>query len=266
MWCALERKNETNERKMKIEFWQDRTEETLMKNIKNDIVSSTTLFSDMWSAYNNIIKEEYILESVNHKVNFEKPEYKSVDTQTIESMLSHIKQWIPKRGRSFTKKKKCIYEHIYRFNNGKKLKRFFHDVSKISVEELKDILITFEDYEKVINETLKKEKQKMNEMNEKKKRKEHEFREEYLSFNEDDLDALPKKRKRKRTKNIQKRDSTTNINEIENEISNEVVDNVEEGGEEGCEEGCEEDRETDIDQRDEKILSDIYGFFEERKK
>ncbi|CAC5396874.1 unnamed protein product [Mytilus coruscus] len=76
---------------------ENRTKETLLKLIKDNIKPGTTIISDCWKAYDFLGSEGFEHLKVNHSVNFVDPET-GAHTNTIESTWHALKKSLPKYG------------------------------------------------------------------------------------------------------------------------------------------------------------------------
>ncbi|CAC5363308.1 unnamed protein product [Mytilus coruscus] len=76
---------------------ENRTKETLLKLIKDNIKPGTTIISDCWKAYDCLGSEGFEHLKVNHSVNFVDPET-GAHTHTIESTWRALKKSLPKYG------------------------------------------------------------------------------------------------------------------------------------------------------------------------
>ena len=88
------------ERETKLCFFQtveNRTADTLVSIIKDNILPGTTIISDCWKAYDSLSKEGFNHLKVNHSVNFVDPDSGS-HTNTIESTWRALKKSLPVSG------------------------------------------------------------------------------------------------------------------------------------------------------------------------
>ncbi|XP_076106327.1 uncharacterized protein LOC143074994 [Mytilus galloprovincialis] len=76
---------------------ENRTKETLLKLIKDNIKPGTTIISDCWKAYDCLGSEGFEHLKVNHSVNFVDPET-GAHTNSIESTWRALKKSLPKYG------------------------------------------------------------------------------------------------------------------------------------------------------------------------
>ena len=72
----------------------DRTANTLVSIISENILPGTTVISDCWKAYSSLNSEGFSHLTVNHSVNFVDPET-GAHTNTIESTWRALKKSIP---------------------------------------------------------------------------------------------------------------------------------------------------------------------------
>lgn len=75
----------------------DRTANTLISIIKDNILPGTTIISDCWKAYSSINDEGFSHLTVNHSLNFVDPDT-GAHTNTIESTWRALKKSLPKHG------------------------------------------------------------------------------------------------------------------------------------------------------------------------
>ena len=75
----------------------DRTANTLVSIISENILPGTTVISDCWKAYSSLNSEGFSHLTVNHSVNFVDPETGS-HTNTTESTWHALKKSLPKHG------------------------------------------------------------------------------------------------------------------------------------------------------------------------
>ena len=75
---------------------EDRTAQTLISIIKENINPGTTIISDCWKAYNSLSEEGFKHLTVNHSVNFVDPE-SGAHTNRIESTWGALKSPFPSR-------------------------------------------------------------------------------------------------------------------------------------------------------------------------
>ena len=75
----------------------DRTANTLVSVISENILPGTTVISDCWKAYSSLNSEGFSHLTVNHSVNFVDPET-GAHTNTIESTWRALKKSLPKHG------------------------------------------------------------------------------------------------------------------------------------------------------------------------
>lgn len=75
----------------------DRTRETLLEIIKNNIQPGTTIISDCWKAYDILDREGFEHLKVNHSLNFVDPDT-GAHTNTIESTWRALKKSLPVSG------------------------------------------------------------------------------------------------------------------------------------------------------------------------
>jgi transposase-like protein len=84
----------------------DRTRETLLEIIKQNILPGTTIISDCWRAYDILDKEGFEHLKVNHSLNFVDPET-GAHTNTIESTWRALNKSLPISG---TTKAHCMIQ------------------------------------------------------------------------------------------------------------------------------------------------------------
>jgi hypothetical protein len=74
----------------------DRSEDTLLRALVDNVHLGTEIMSDCWKSYRNLSMHGFIHSSVNHSKNFVSPENANVHTQTIERAWRGLKANIPK--------------------------------------------------------------------------------------------------------------------------------------------------------------------------
>lgn len=85
-----------NPSKYYVELVQNRSRETLMSIILSRIKPGSIIWSDEWRAYRTLGDNNFIHNTVNHRVNFVNPET-GVHTQNIESLWNKLKIRIKKQ-------------------------------------------------------------------------------------------------------------------------------------------------------------------------
>ena len=89
-----------------FEYVERRNEETLLEVIQRKILPGSTIMSDMWSGYQNLLTRlshyGYSHLTVNHSQNFINP-VTGANTQSIESFWSVIKRNLRKKGTNYGK-------------------------------------------------------------------------------------------------------------------------------------------------------------------
>jgi transposase-like protein len=107
----------TQERRVFAMVVPNRTAETLLEAIRENIHPESIILSDMWRGYARI-EEELDIEHqvVNHSRNFVDP-VTGVHTNTIEGMWNGFKIAIPIRNRTAGFLDECLAEVIWRRNN-----------------------------------------------------------------------------------------------------------------------------------------------------
>lgn len=75
-----------------------RNKENLIALIKKFIRQGTTIYSDLWKAYNTLQDEGYKHFGINHSLNFVDPENCEVHTQNIERLWLDVKQFVKRPG------------------------------------------------------------------------------------------------------------------------------------------------------------------------
>lgn len=77
----------------------DRSEETLIQKLVDNVNPGTKIMSDMWRDYHNISAHGFSHSMVNHSENFLSPDDEDVHTQTIERAWRGLKENISKGSR-----------------------------------------------------------------------------------------------------------------------------------------------------------------------
>jgi len=111
---------------------EDRTAETLLKEIRNHIAPGSIIYSDCWKAYNNINMYGYTHYTVNHKQNFIDPNT-NCHTQNIERIWRDMRGNIPRFGTSVKHYRFYIAEFLFkrRFVHHERIDKFFTIMSEI---------------------------------------------------------------------------------------------------------------------------------------
>jgi hypothetical protein len=90
----------------------DRSAETLIRLIKQWILSGTTIISDCWAACSSLHEEGYTHFTVNHSITFV-AQTTGADTNTVESTWKHVKVLLS----SYNREADCAYflaEYMFR--------------------------------------------------------------------------------------------------------------------------------------------------------
>ena len=98
------------DREMKDCFFkcvENRTAETLVKIIKDNIKPGTTIISDCWKAYSSLKDEGFQHLTVNHSIEF-KNEETGACTNTTESTCRALKNFLPPSGTT-----KTLYDSLF---------------------------------------------------------------------------------------------------------------------------------------------------------
>ena len=77
----------------------DRSEDTLVRVLLENVFTGTTIMSDCWRGYQNLSEFGFHHETVNHSRNFLDPDDSGIHTQTIERTWRGLKENIPKSSR-----------------------------------------------------------------------------------------------------------------------------------------------------------------------
>lgn len=75
-----------------------RNKENLIKLIKKFIRKGSTIYSDLWKAYDTLKDEGYKHFGINHSLNFVDPQNSQIHTQNIERLWLDVKQYIKRPG------------------------------------------------------------------------------------------------------------------------------------------------------------------------
>lgn len=81
-----------------MQYVPDRTRETLLKIIQENVEPETTIWSDQWAAYRaiNTLPQDYDHETVNHSLHFKDPET-GVCTNMVEGFWSTLKKFLRRK-------------------------------------------------------------------------------------------------------------------------------------------------------------------------
>lgn len=112
---------------------EDRTEDTLIKIIKENINDGTTIMSDCWRSYEGLNNEGFTHLTVNHSINFVDPDTKA-HTQNIERLWRDLKDDLPKYGRSKEHFLGYLAEFLFKkkfSNNADRIHEFFMAMGKL---------------------------------------------------------------------------------------------------------------------------------------
>jgi transposase-like protein len=105
---------------------KDRTESTLIKEIRDHILPGTIIHSDGWRGYTSISQHNYIHACVNHSQNFVDP-VTGCHTQNIERVWRDMRGAIPRYGISQKHYKfylaEFLFKRIYAFDE--RIEAFF---------------------------------------------------------------------------------------------------------------------------------------------
>lgn len=101
---------------------EDRTENTLIQKILENVELGSHIVSDCWRSYTNILNHGYIHSTVNHSENFLNPANLNIHTQTIERAWRGLKDNIPKSSRYETRLSYLIVYEFKRRTNWYNLK------------------------------------------------------------------------------------------------------------------------------------------------
>jgi transposase-like protein len=96
----------TPPKRIKLFTVENRSKETLIDLIRNNVESDTIIYTDCWKGYNGLSEHFIEHQTVNHSVNFVDP-ITLVHTNTIEGSWNGVKMQVPIRNRS--KNKICLY-------------------------------------------------------------------------------------------------------------------------------------------------------------
>lgn len=91
----------------------DRSANSLMELLQNNVEVGTHVISDCWSSYNNISNYGYTHSRINHSQNFILPNNPNVHTQTIERAWRGLKENIP-RGSRYESRLEYIIQYSFK--------------------------------------------------------------------------------------------------------------------------------------------------------
>ena len=92
---------------------QDRTEESLLSEIRKFILPGTTIISDCWASYQNLSSHGYFHLTVNHSACFKDP-ITGAHTNSVEGMWNLARRSLPKFGTTKTMYSSYFCEFMYR--------------------------------------------------------------------------------------------------------------------------------------------------------
>ena len=111
----------------------DRTGDTLLAIIRENIEPGITIISDCWRAYDCLESEGYKHLKVNHSLNFVDPDT-GAHTNTIERRWRDVKNLVPKYGRRkahFVGYLSVSYFKLYYRDTRRRLHHFLHAAAKL---------------------------------------------------------------------------------------------------------------------------------------
>ena len=91
----------------------DRSEASLLPLIQKHILAGTTIVSDCWKAYSNLLKAGYVHPTVNHSVDFKNKD--GFHTNTIEGHWRHLRASVPSYGLQKEYDVSYFAEFVYRY-------------------------------------------------------------------------------------------------------------------------------------------------------
>jgi len=106
-----------------LEIISDRSARTLESTIVKHVNLRTTIITDCWAGYNNIKSLGYRHKTVNHSKNFVDPRT-GASTQSIESLWSHLREFLPRRGLRPNRMESYLYEFVYKRNHFGQFEQF----------------------------------------------------------------------------------------------------------------------------------------------
>lgn len=95
-----------------------RNKETLISLIKKFIRPGSTIYSDLWKAYDTLHDEGYVHFRVNHSLNFVDPDNCAVHTQNIERLWRDVKENIKRPGIRTEYIKQYLGRYLFLKENG----------------------------------------------------------------------------------------------------------------------------------------------------
>ncbi|KAG0440766.1 hypothetical protein DMUE_1510 [Dictyocoela muelleri] len=114
----------SNERKIFLDIIENRKSDTLLNIIKNRVFENSIIFTDMWRGYINLNTIGFSHYTVKHHVSFVNRE-NGAHTNTIEGTWAALKEFIPKRYRSYKYVKPYLNIFMLKRNSNKKYSKNF---------------------------------------------------------------------------------------------------------------------------------------------
>jgi transposase-like protein len=115
-WCfggIVRREDKSHPIKCFVIPVEDRSANTLIPIILDNIEDGTTIYSDCWKAYDCLEDKGFKHLSVNHSLHFKDPET-GVHTNTVEGMWNQIRRSLPKFGTKKENYHAYLAEYIIR--------------------------------------------------------------------------------------------------------------------------------------------------------
>ncbi|XP_011867709.1 PREDICTED: uncharacterized protein LOC105561931 [Vollenhovia emeryi] len=125
---------------------ENRTEETLLKCIKEWILPGTTIVSDCWKSYNCLSNEGFQHLTVNHSYNFVDPE-SGAHTQHIERVWREVQGNIPKYGTKSEHYVGYLSEFLFKrtYSRLERIEAFFKTIAELYPPMSENLPAEFED-------------------------------------------------------------------------------------------------------------------------
>lgn len=120
-----------------LELVSDRSSRTLEAVVVKHVNPRTTIITDCFAGYNALVSHGYRHKTVNHSKNFIDPGT-GANTQRIENLWSHLREFLPKRGLRPNKLQSYLYEFVYKRNHSGQFKQFLAEIVTTCLEELSD--------------------------------------------------------------------------------------------------------------------------------
>lgn len=115
---------------MFLEVVPNRSAQTLEEVILRNVEIGTTIITDKWRGYINLNAKGYIHKTINHSENFVDQNYRSINTQKIESRWCAFKRFLRSKGTNYKPHlDEYIMEYLYRKKNVNIFEELIRDIS-----------------------------------------------------------------------------------------------------------------------------------------